>query len=436
MHINRPHIPFFRIFYSTTFTILTLILAAALLITPGDHIYQSFRKSEVYHIFIVAGFYLLTFLISVLVYGGRLYKTRTNLAGIPRDGVEVGGKVGREVQSGLERSAVIAYEAHPRDLRDEKAGRGIEKRTRLGRSATGRQSQDSAQNFKPAWGVISHPGWSSPSSPDLPNLHYEPVILELSNLIEAKAVSLAPPDPFFDPETNFEEGEAPLPDPRAVELLQRPATMGLRDYVSHLSALGMIAPISLGTDFLSLYERARFSGEELNETDFRTLMTIFAEILRNMQPLDTSIVDELHAEFEAEMSSSSTSSTSSTSSEKASFATNDTVQRTPQPDTYYSASSSASTSSKGSQGTTHKAPPRPGATRNISNLSNMSRVTRASQRRGVKTPSMASMRRMRSGTESSGYSARSRAGSVIRLAEARGPLGLPHTIHTSSTEGL
>ena len=347
--------------------------------------------------------------------------------------MEVGGKVGREVQSGLERSAVIAYEAHPRDLRDEKAGRGIEERTRLGRSATGRQSQDSAQSFEPAWGVISHPGWSSPSSPDLPNLHYEPVILELSNLIEAKAVSLAPPDPFFDPETNLEEEEAPLPDPLAVELLQRPATMGLRDYISHLSALGMIAPISLGTDFLSLYERARFSGEDLNETDFRTLMAIFAEILRNMKLVDTSIVDELHAEFEAEMSSPSTSSTSS---DKVSFATNDTVQRTPQPDTYHSASSSASTSSKGSQGTTHTAPSRPGATRNISNLSNMSRATRASQRRGVQTPSMTSMGRMRSGTESSGYSARSRAGSVIRLAEARGPLDLPYTIHTSSTEGL
>ena len=341
--------------------------------------------------------------------------------------------MGREVQSGLERSAVIAYETHPRDLSNEKAGKGIGKRTRLGRSATGRQSQDSAQSFEPAWGVISHPGWSSPSSPDLPNLHYEPVILELSNLIEAKAVSLAPPDPAYDPETNFEEGEAPIPDPLAVDIIQRPVTMGLRDYISHLSTLGMIAPISLGTDFLSLYERARFSSQELNEADFRTLMAIFAEILRNMKPLDTAIVDELHAEFEDVIS---ISATSGGSSGKVSFATNDTVQRTPQPDTYYSASSSASTSSKGSQGTTHTAPSRPGATRNISNLSNMSRATRASQRRGVQTPSMASIRRMRSGTESSGYSARSRAGSVIRLAEARGPLDLPYTIHTSSTEGL
>ena len=360
-----------------------------------------------------------------------MYKTRTNLAGIPKDRVEVGGKVGREIQEALERSALIAYEAHPRNLRDEKAGRGIEKRTRLGRSATGRQSQDSAQTFVPAWGVISHPGWSSPSSPDLPNLHYEPVILELSNLIEAKAVSLAPPDPLYDPETAFEEGEAPLPDPLVVELLQRPAAMCLRDYISHLSTLSMITPLSLGTDFLSLYERARFSGEELNETDFRTLMALFAEILRNMKPLDAAIVDELHAEYEDGIS------TSSASSDKASFATNDTVQRTPQPDTYYSASSSASTSSKGSKGTTHTTHSRPGAARNISGFSNISRSTRAGQRRGVRTPSLASIRRMRSGTSSSGYSARSSAaGSVIRLAEAAGPLDLPYTIQTSSAEGL
>ena len=333
--------------------------------------------------------------------------------------------MGREVQSGLERSAVIAYEAHPRDLRDEKAGRGIEKQIRLGRSSTGRQSQDSAQSFEPAWGVISHPGWSSPSSPDLPNLHYEPVILELSNLIEAKAVSLAPPDPVYDSETNLEEGESPLPDPLAVELLQRPAPMGLRDYISHLSTLSMIAPLSLGTDFLTLYERARFSGDPLNETDFRNLMAIFAETLRNMKPLDPTVVDELHAEYEAEMSSSATSITSS---DKTSLATNDTVQRTPQPDTYYSASSSASTSSKESHGTIHTAPSRPGNPRNFSNRSNMSKATRASQRRGIRTPSLASLRRMRSGTESSGYSVKSRAGSVIRLAEAAGPLDLPYTI--------
>ncbi len=339
----------------------------------------------------------------------------------------MGGKVGRVVQAGLERSAVIAYEARPRDLRDEKDRRGIEKKYRVGRTALGRQSQDTMRSLEPVWGKIEHPGWSSPSSVDLPNLHYEPVILELSNLIEAKAVSVAPVDLLYEPDLNAEGGEIPMPDPVAVELLQRPATMGLQDYISHLSSLGMIVPLSLGTDFLSLYERARFSGEPLHETDFRSLMAIFAEILRNMKPLDTTIVDDLRSELEDVMSSSSGTSIS----DKASFATNDTVQRTPQPEAWYtprpdaytSSSSSASSSRSGSQGTVHTAPSRPGARRNASN---MSQATRASQRRGVKTPSLASLRRLRSGTSSSGYSGRSAAGSVIRLADARSPLDLPY----------
>ncbi|KAK4696634.1 hypothetical protein P7C71_g1314, partial [Lecanoromycetidae sp. Uapishka_2] len=428
-------IPFFRIFYSTTFTVLCFVLAAAILVTPGDHIYQSFKSSQIYHIFIVGGFYILTFLITAFIYGWRQFKTRSSIAKIPRDRIDVGGKVGKEVQGGLQRTAVIAYEARPRDLRDEKDKRGIERKTRIGRGSVGRQSQDMMRNSEPVWGKIEHPGWSSPSSTDLPNLHYEPVILELSNLIEAKAVSLAPSDPLYEPEVNSQEEANPSPDPIAVELLQRPATMGLRDYISHLSNLGMIDPISLGTDFLSLYERARFSGDPLDETDFRALMAIFAEILRNMKPLDTSVVDDLHAELEDAMSSSRSSSIS----DKASLATNNTVQRTPQPEAWYtprpdaytSSSSSVSSSRNGSQGTVHTAPSRPGAKRNVSNFS---QATRASRRNGVKTPSLASLRRLRSNTSSSGYSSRSAAGSVIRLADARGPLDLPYVYVASDDE--
>ena len=415
MHLKRTRVPFFRIFYSTSFTLLTLILAAALLITPGDHIYQSFRSGQVFHIFIIGGFYLLTFLISILIYGGRLYKNRASLAGIPRDGVpQVGGKVGREVQAGLKRSAMIAYESHPRDLRDDRAGRGIEKQSRLGRSSTGRHSQDSAQSFEPVWGPISHPGWSSPSSPDLPNLHYETVILELSNLIEAKAVSLAPIDPSYDLSTAPPSDETPPLDPLAVSLLERPATMGLRDYITHLTTLEIISPASVGTIFLRLYETARFSEIPLTEPEFKHLMAVFAEVLRNMKTPDPTSIDSLHAEFEGGMSSSSSSVSS-----KASLATNETVQRTPQPDTWHSASSSASTSSGGStHNTTHTAPSRPVASRNISSVS---RLTRASGQRGMKTPSLGSLRRVR--TDSTG------AGSVIRLAEAAGPLDLPYTIY-------
>ncbi|MCJ1454010.1 hypothetical protein MMC28_004360 [Mycoblastus sanguinarius] len=427
-HIHKQHkIPFFRIFYSTTFTALTLVLAALVLITPGDHIYQSFRTNQIYHIFIVAGVYLLVLLVAIFIYAGRLYATRSVLAAIPKEASPLEranagrAKVRRVVREGLERSAIIAFDALPRDLGDEKARRNTHAQIdgALPSSST-RRSQDSAQSTEPVWGTISHPGWTSPSSPDLPNLHYDPVILELSHLIEAKAVSLAPKDPLYDPPSDLEASDAPAPDPVAVELLQRPAAMGLRDYITHLSTLSMIAPTSLGNAFLALYEYARFSGEALTEEEFRALMGIFAEILRNMQPLDAAIIEE----FRAEALGSSSSSTSV--DDTGSIATNETVQRTPQPDAY-SSSSSTSASRKGSRGTIETAPPRPRAA---------SGAMGASQRRGVHTPSLASLRRLRSNTSFSGISARSVAGSVIRLAEASGPLDLPYSIDLGSPEGI
>lgn len=332
-------------------------------------------------------------------------------------------------------SVDISYESHPRDLRDEKATRGVKKKARLGRTAEGTQSLDTATSFEPAWGVISHPGWSSPCSPDLPNVQYEPVILELSHLIEAKAVSLAPSDPLssYEPDLSLdrEEAEAPIPDPVAVELLQRPASMGLRDYLSHLAAVGMVDPGPVTSDFLARYEHARYSGEELDEEDFRALMGVFAEILRGMRPLDVGIVDEVRAEMEEGMSSDSGDGGEAGYRDAESVDTTETVQRTPQPENYSAASSSSTDSRSGSQGTIHTAASRPTATRDPS-----SRSRRSAKNRSVHQRSLSSLRRVRTDTSSSGYSARSRAGSVIRLKEAKGPLDLPYAIITGDGDDV
>lgn len=346
------------------------------------------------------------------------------------------------IRKGLVRSATIAYESHPRDLRDEKAARGLRKKPRLGRTAEGRQSQDTAASLESVWGIISHPGWSSPSSTDLPNLEYEPVILELSHLIEAKAVSLAPSDPLSSYEPNpilnpdgEEEAEPPIPDPVAVELLQRPASMGLRDYLSHLAAVGMLDLEPLASDFLTRYEYARYSGQALDETQFRTLMSIFAEILRGMRALDVGIVDEARAEMEIAVSSERGDGDDGPGYQDAdSINTTETVQRTPQLNTYSTPSSTSSTSSSSSSSsstgtrsasqhaTTQTAPSRPApATRNPSSRSRRSPIHQQ--------PSLSSLRRMKTdNTSSSGHSARS-AGSVIRLKDASGPLDLPYAIY-------
>jgi len=142
----------------------------------------------------------------------------------------------------------------------------------------------------PPWGLIVHPGWSAPSTDDFPNLQFEKVILELPHLIEAKAVSLAPPDRVFNFMDSFEDSVAHPPDPRAVALLQRPPPMGMREYLAHLEGLGLINPPTLGSKFLARYEYCRFSTNAPTEREFRELMDIFAHILAGMTELNPKLV--------------------------------------------------------------------------------------------------------------------------------------------------
>lgn len=420
------HIPFFRIFYSTTFTIFSLLLAALLLITPIDQTYQAFHKRQFYNIVIIASVHLLTLVVAVFLYASRLFTNRTILANIPKvwSPVEKGDvekRVRLLVAENLKRSAVIAYEAHPRDLSKEREN------ARDVQSLPGGQAQEDNEPDKPpipVWGIISHPGWSSPSSPDLPNLHYDPVIFELSHLIEAKAVSLVPPDPLSIPSPISDTSSSPLPDALAVELLQRPATMGLRDYISHLTSLGMINPPELGSDFCALYEKARFSTRPLAEPEFRTLMNIFAEILRKMKDLDPEIIAELHAEQDAISDLSSFAGADGESLESSA-----TVQHTRRPDVYQAESPpSSSQSRRGSQATVHTAPSSPHRQRDFSTS------PAVSGRDGFHTPSLASLRPVKS--HASSMLTQRSGGSVIRLAEARGPLDLPYTILNSSGEPI
>ncbi|KAL9130645.1 MAG: hypothetical protein Q9217_001215 [Psora testacea] len=443
MHLPHPRIAFFRIFYSTTFTLFSLLLTALLLITPGDHIYQAFNAGQLYHIIIVAGVYLLTFLLAVFIYASRLFSTRSALAGIPREwilgakgkggpgtGLGMGHKMSRVVREGLERSAIISYEGRPRDLRGEENVRHIpsKRRRRKGKLERTEMLGSVDSTAEPIWGTINHPGWSSPESPDLPNLHFEPVILELGHLIEAKAVSLVPTDPSWEAEEGKkgqDNEKTPVPDPMAVGLLQRPLAMDMRSYISHLTTLGMIKPAHLATDFLSLYERARFSGEEPREEEFRMLMAIFTEILKNMQPLDSAVVEELHPTNESEALESEDDGTTDTSRSVTSAAT---TKHTPQPQAYSSASSVASRSD--AHAAVHTALSRP------RNVSNVSKASSHSFLRNDRQSSLSSFRKTGSHASSGTRSSPSSAGSVIRLAEARTSLDLPHAFVNGSREAL
>ncbi|OAP55377.1 hypothetical protein AYL99_10350 [Fonsecaea erecta] len=279
----------FRIFYSTSFTAVFLILVIVVAVTPADTIYESYKRRRLIDIFLIAGDYVVTALLAVLIYASRLYTTRSVLKDIPKTYMPIekedlpGRRVHKLVQECLERSAVIAYQARPRSRRIEHDTINIG--TRMLALTNTHTSTD--PNAEPSWGKVAHPGWSSPASKELPGLEYCTVVDELIDLIEAKAVSLAPIDPHTQPGPDG----APMPDPRVIDRLARSGNMGMRAYLRYLIDIGVVPDNSLTVAFLVAYERARFSSEPLNDEDFQSLMRMFAELLRNMNPVDVEMLD-------------------------------------------------------------------------------------------------------------------------------------------------
>lgn len=279
----------FRIFYSTSFTIVFLLLVCFICVTPADAIYESYKRRRTLDIFLMTGDYVVTALIAILIYASRLYTNRSVLKDIPKSFMPIEKeelperRVHKLIQECLAKSAVIAYQARPRSQR-------IERDTQV---ATARvlamcQSRECTDpHIEERWGKIDHPGWSSPAARETPNLEYATVVDELTDLIEAKAVSLAPVDPLAEPGPDG----MPLPDPRVIDELSRDEAMGMRSYLRHLIEIGVVPDNSLSVAFLSTYERARFSSEPMSEQDFQTLMRMFAELLRSMTPVELDLLD-------------------------------------------------------------------------------------------------------------------------------------------------
>ena len=327
-----------RITYTTVYVFLCIVLAVLLLLVPADIVRQvlshNTQRSNVLVLVIV---YVLTLIIVLFVYALRLYTTRTLLASIPKPHFPaVKGAVNKEVHAmivaNLGRSAAIAWEAYPKVVNtkahrtlgtieegadaaheDEMVGGQPQKRheqdegrirrfwNRLGRqrkekmvsTAVENRSRIALQSIRPVWGHVEHDGWASPESSDLPELQYGTVLAELPNLIEAKAVSLAPRDP--EPSAS----SSPALDPEAVVLLRRAPHMTMRDYIGSLTGFGMLPSGANGSEgqapplvpaFLDAYERARFSTRPMPQALFRNLMHLFAEILRAIRPPDQSLL--------------------------------------------------------------------------------------------------------------------------------------------------
>ncbi|KAK0389876.1 hypothetical protein NLU13_3449 [Sarocladium strictum] len=274
----------FRVVYGSAYIIAYLILLGLVLITPTDAIERSIRNNQRYNVIILIACYGITIFIVLFSFAVRLYVNKTVLASIPKSWVPVDkGDVSKAVYeliaAGLDRSATVAYEAKPRVHKG--AGENVVRKLKLG-------SEEKEVELPPKhtpWGEIEHRGWASPNSPDLPNLQYSTVLAELPNLIEARALTLAPPDPTS-------AADPPALDPEAVGLLQRAPHLTLRDYISHLAELRVLGLDATAASFLQHYEQARFSTRPVTMAQFRELMHLFAEVLRSMQPLDLSALDD------------------------------------------------------------------------------------------------------------------------------------------------
>ncbi|KAJ9659822.1 hypothetical protein H2198_002891 [Neophaeococcomyces mojaviensis] len=282
----------FRIFYSTSFTIVFLLTVAFCCTGPIDAIYQSYRRGRVIDIFILSGVYALTALASIFLYASRLYTNRSVLKDIPKTYLPIEKaelprkRVWRLIEDCKSRSVVIAYQARPRARRIE--NELPHARQRINTLLKPEHSKN-YHVFEPQWGVINHPGWSSPAATELPNLQYGTVVAELTDLIEARAVSLAPV--CQDNVPDDDDDGAPMVNEYAVEALQRPEEAGMRQYIAQLISLGVIEDNALSVGFLTLYERARFAPDPLSEDEFKTLMRMFAEVLRTMKTLDMDRLD-------------------------------------------------------------------------------------------------------------------------------------------------
>ncbi|KAK0271003.1 hypothetical protein LTR35_013801 [Friedmanniomyces endolithicus] len=290
-------VPFFRIFYSTTYTLLYIFTLAMLLITPASMIYSAVEAYAFQYIFMIGGVY-------ILLADSRLYTNRTVLVGVgkaylPIEKGEVGKQVRKMIVKQMERSAIVAWESRPRDLYGEILA--AEKEGLLPPEAGGVGRNDytlgriiQIDPARPPWRIVRHPGWSSPSQRDdnqYPNVQFSDVIAELPNLIEARAVSLAPADPTMTPR----DGRS-IADPAVADLLTRPATMAMRDYITQLSYLGLMNPPETAQTFLRQYEHARFCGRPCTEDEFAKLMATFSDLLAGMVGLEPAIIEQIRAQ--------------------------------------------------------------------------------------------------------------------------------------------
>ncbi|KAF4555920.1 Hypothetical protein D9617_2g058850 [Elsinoe fawcettii] len=278
-------IPYLRVFYSTTYTSLFILELALLGITPTALIYSAISERALQYIVIIGGVYVLVALFVLFIYSSRLYTNRTVLAAlgksyIPVEEGEVSKSVRKLIKNQLDRSAAVALECRPRNLAEAGAQvvdteNGSEENGAEGKIRIGRYAKVDPDN--PPWGIVQHPGWSSPNPQETsltPHVFYMQIINELPNLLEARIVSLGGPPRSLDRRALL-ESEYPAS--------QKPPLLDIRNYLEILDFESQAIVPEVAAGFINRFETARFSGRPLSEADFVALTSNFAELLSSIQ---------------------------------------------------------------------------------------------------------------------------------------------------------
>jgi hypothetical protein len=227
---ERSSLDIYLILYYVSLVFLLLCLIAFVIATPIDTIIQSKNTGQFWNTIIILGAYALTFITAMVIYVLRIVATRRSLNAIPHGYyvVQTGSipwQCVKMIETELERCKALAEQA------------------------------------RPAEGIISHPGMMRPALSKggrLMDTPYEDVIGVSSSMIEAKAAALHPS--FY-----------------------RPQGMPLREYISFLQTYGMVPTPSIATEFVNLYERARFSGELMSELEFDIYMESCRKLLVSLR---------------------------------------------------------------------------------------------------------------------------------------------------------
>ncbi|RAL59895.1 hypothetical protein DID88_000522 [Monilinia fructigena] len=298
-----------KLAYDSSFYILYIVITGLLLVTPVETFLQARENHQLYNIFVIASCYGATAFFGFILLMTRIWTERQIIKAIPKTWIpvekgDVNKKVRKMIVASLERSAAIAWDSRPRN--DQYATMTVSKQNKSGAATItpgNRRSQQANDEKRSHEAMIIIPPKRTRLGSNFPQWM---VLSDLSDLCGSAKSTIyhSPPDPLST-------SQPPMPDLRAVDILQRPAAMCLRDYISHLSGFGIIGNPAIATSFLSAYEYARFSSNAISEAEFRDLMKQFAELLRNMEPLSPAIlmslaIDDQESDIDGATPSSST----------------------------------------------------------------------------------------------------------------------------------